>query len=44
LPIYARAKIARILDRLELLLFQATALEQSRDAVIEDKTPTGLQA
>jgi transposase len=39
LPTHARAKIARMLDRLELLLFQITELEQSRDAVLEDKNP-----
>lgn len=44
LPTHAHAKIARMLDRLELLLIQITELEQSRDAVLEDKTPTGLPA
>ena len=39
LPTHAHAKIARMLDRLELLLIQITELEQSRDAVLEDKTP-----
>ena len=39
LPMHARAKIARMLDRLELLLIQITELEQSRDAVLEDKAP-----
>jgi transposase len=39
LPTHARAKIARMLDRLELLLIQITELEQSRDAVLEDKNP-----
>jgi len=39
LPRHAHAKIARMLDRLELLLIQITELEQSRDAVLEDKTP-----
>jgi transposase len=39
LPMNAHAKIARILDRLELLLIQITELEKSRDAVLEDKTP-----
>jgi transposase len=39
LPTHARAKIARMLDRLELLLIQITELEQSRDAVLEDQNP-----
>lgn len=39
LPTHARAKIARMLDRLELLLTQITELEQSRDAVLEDENP-----
>jgi transposase len=39
LPTHARAKIARMLDRLQLLLIQITELEQSRDAVLEDKNP-----
>ncbi len=39
LPTNARAKIARMLDRLELLLIQITELEQSRDAVLEDENP-----
>jgi transposase len=39
LPMHARAKIARMLDRLELLLIQITELEQSRDAVLEDEHP-----
>ena len=39
LPTHAHAKIARMLDRLELLLIQITELEQSRDAVLEDKAP-----
>jgi transposase len=39
LPTHARAKIVRMLDRLELLLIQITELEQSRDAVLEDKNP-----
>jgi transposase len=38
-PTHARAKIARMLDRLELLLIQITELEQSRDAVLEDQSP-----
>jgi len=39
LPTHARAKIVRMLDRLELLLAQITELEQSRDAVLEDENP-----
>src|SRR3954452_657641 len=39
LPTNARAKIVRMLDRLELLLTQITELEQSRDAVLEDEKP-----
>lgn len=39
LPTHARAKIVRMLDRLELLLIQITELEQSRDAVLEDESP-----
>ena len=32
-------RIARMLDRLELVLIQITELEQSRDAVLEDESP-----
>jgi transposase len=39
LPTHARAKIARMLDRLELLLIQISELEQSRDAVLEEENP-----
>jgi len=39
LPTHARAKIVRMLDRLELLLIQITELEKSRDAVLEDENP-----
>jgi transposase len=39
LPTHARAKIVRMLDRLELLLIQISELEQSRDAVLEDENP-----
>ena len=39
LPTNAHAKIVRMLDRLELLLIQIAELEQSRDAVLEDKNP-----
>jgi transposase len=38
-PTNAHAKIARMLDRLELLLIQVTELEKSRDAVLEDENP-----
>lgn len=39
MPTHARAKIVRMLDRLELLLIQISELEQSRDAVLEDENP-----
>jgi transposase len=39
LPTYARGKIARMHDRLELLLTQITELEKSRDSVLEDENP-----
>jgi len=39
LPTHTRAKIVRMLDRLELLLIQITELEKSRDAVLEDENP-----
>jgi transposase len=39
LPANARDKIARMLDRLELLLAQISALECQRDAVLEDEAP-----
>ena len=39
LPTHARAKIVRMLDRLELLLIQITELEKSHDAVLEDANP-----
>ncbi len=39
LPTHARAKIARMLDRLELLLIQIMELEKSRDAVLEEENP-----
>ena len=39
LPINARAKIARMLDRLELLLQQIAELDRQRDAVLEDDAP-----
>jgi transposase len=39
LPANARDKIVRMLDRLELLLAQISALECQRDAVLEDEAP-----
>jgi transposase len=39
LPVHARAKIARVLDRLELVLVQISELEHQRDKVIEDAAP-----
>jgi len=39
LPTHARAKIVRMLDRLELLLTQIAELEKSRDAVLEEENP-----
>ena len=39
LPTNARAKIARMLDRLELLLQQIAELDRQRDAVLEDDAP-----
>lgn len=39
LPTHARAKIVRMLDRLELLLIQIAELEQLRDTVLEDENP-----
>lgn len=39
LPPYARAKITRMLLRLELVLAQLAELDQQRDAVMEDATP-----
>jgi transposase len=39
LPPNARAKITRMLDRLDLVRAQITELEQQRDAVLEDKVP-----
>lgn len=39
LPPYARAKITRMLLRLELLLAQLAELDQQRDAVLEDAAP-----
>jgi transposase len=39
LPPHARAKIARMLDRLELVRVQIAELEQERDAVVKDEVP-----
>lgn len=39
LPPYARAKITRMLLRLELVLAQVAELDQQRDAVLEDAEP-----
>jgi transposase len=39
LPPHARARILRILDRLDLVGAQITELERSRDAVLEKETP-----
>jgi transposase len=39
LPTHARAKIVRMLDRLELLLTQIAELEKSRDAVLAEENP-----
>jgi transposase len=39
LPIHARAKIARMLDRLKLVLDQIAELERQRDAVLDEERP-----
>ncbi len=39
LPPHARARIGRMLDRLELVLAQLAALERQRDAVLEGAAP-----
>ena len=39
LPPYARARILRMLDRLELVCAQIAELERERDAVLEDESP-----
>jgi transposase len=39
LPANARAKIARMLDRLELVLTQIAELDRQRDAVLEEEAP-----
>ena len=39
LPAHARAKIARMLDRLDLVRTQIAELERERDAVLEEEAP-----
>jgi len=39
LPEHARARILRILERLELILGQIAAIERRRDAALEDEAP-----
>jgi transposase len=39
LPAHARAKIGRLLDRLDLVCAQITALERERDAVLDQEAP-----
>jgi transposase len=39
LPAHARAKIERLLDRLDLVCAQITTLERERDAVLEQEAP-----
>jgi transposase len=39
LPAHARAKIIRLLTRLELVLSQIAELDEQRDAVLEDSSP-----
>lgn len=39
LPPHARAKITRMLDRLDLVRTQTAELEQERDAVLEEEAP-----
>ncbi len=39
LPMHARAKISRMLDRLELVLEQISELERQRDSVLDKKIP-----
>jgi transposase len=42
LPVHAKARLARLLDRLELVLEQIAALEEARDAVVaRDVVPGG---
>lgn len=44
LPANARAKIVRMLDRLELLLEQIAELDRQRDAVLKDESPDRASA
>jgi len=44
LPLHARAKISRMLDRLELVQEQISELDRERDAVLEDETPDEARA
>jgi transposase len=39
LPPYARAKVIRMIDRLELVLEQISELDRARDAVLEEEAP-----
>jgi len=43
LPDHAKAKIARALERLELVLAQIATLEEQRDAVLEEKAPDAAE-
>jgi transposase len=43
LPPHARARILRMLDRLELVCAQIAELERERDAVLENETPDKAQ-
>src|SRR5215218_3220432 len=43
LPPQARARIGRMLDRLELVLTQIAALERQRDAVLDEAAPGGAE-
>jgi transposase len=45
LPVHAEARLARLLDRLELVLEQIKALEEARDAVVvSDNVASGSEA
>ncbi len=44
LPPHARAKISRMLDRLDLVRTQVAELEQARDAVLDEGTPSRADA
>jgi transposase len=44
LPVNARAKIVRMLDRLELLLEQIAEIDRQRDAVLKDDSPDKASA